>query len=65
MPEVIDEGVTGYLVHDVDQAVVAVGALGMIDRAGCRARARLRYGANRMVADYVTVYERLLRGHRA
>jgi glycosyltransferase involved in cell wall biosynthesis len=60
MPEVVDEGVTGYLVQDVDQAVAAVGALAMIDRAGCRALACRRFGANRMVADYVTVYERLL-----
>lgn len=63
MPEVVDEGITGYLVHGVDQAVAAVGALPAIDRAVCRAHAGRRFGANRMVADYVTVYERLLGGH--
>ena len=60
MPEVVDDGVTGYLVDGVDQAVAAVGALGAIDRAGCRARAGRRFGANRMVADYLAVYERLI-----
>lgn len=62
MPEVVDEGITGYLVRGVDQAVAAVGALPAIDRAGCRAHACRRFGANRMVADYVTVYERLIGG---
>jgi hypothetical protein len=50
-------------VRGVDQAVAAVGALRAIDRAGCRAHACRRFGANRMVADYVTVYERLIGGH--
>jgi glycosyltransferase involved in cell wall biosynthesis len=62
MPEVVDEGVTGYLVHDVDQAVAAVGRLGAIDRAGCRAHATQRFSADRMVADYLAVYERLISG---
>ncbi|MEV6600085.1 glycosyltransferase family 4 protein [Actinoplanes sp. NPDC051346] len=60
MPEIVDEGVTGYLVRGVDQAVAAVGAVRMIDRAGCRARACQRFGANRMVADYLAVYEQLI-----
>jgi glycosyltransferase involved in cell wall biosynthesis len=60
MPEVVDEGVTGYLVGGVDQAVAAVDAVRAIDRAGCRAHARRRFGAKRMVADYVTVYEQLI-----
>jgi glycosyltransferase involved in cell wall biosynthesis len=60
MPEVVDDGITGYLVRGVDQAVAAVGALWAIDRAGCRAHARKRFGASRMVADYLAVYERLL-----
>lgn len=63
MPEIVDEGVTGYLVGDVDQAVAAVGALRAIDRAECRAHARRRFGASRMVADYLAVYERLIGGH--
>jgi glycosyltransferase involved in cell wall biosynthesis len=60
MPEVVDEGVTGYLVRGVDQAVAAVGALRTIDRAACRAHASKRFGASRMVADYVAVYEQLI-----
>jgi glycosyltransferase involved in cell wall biosynthesis len=60
MPEVVDEGVTGHLVRGVEQAVAAVGAIGTIDRAGCRARACERFGADRMVADYLAVYERII-----
>jgi glycosyltransferase involved in cell wall biosynthesis len=62
MPEVIDEGITGCLVRGIDEAVAAVGAIRAIDRAGCRAHACRRFGAKRMVADYVTVYERLVGG---
>ena len=62
MPEVVDEGVTGYLVRGVDAAVAAVAAIPMIDRAGCRAHACRRFGASRMVADYMTVYKRLIGG---
>jgi glycosyltransferase involved in cell wall biosynthesis len=57
MPEVIDEGVTGHLVHTVEQAVDAVARVAAIDRAGCRARARQRFGADRMVTDYLAVYD--------
>ncbi|GIF51736.1 glycosyltransferase involved in cell wall biosynthesis [Asanoa ferruginea] len=60
MPEVIDEGVTGFVVDTVDQAVAAVGRLGDVDRVGCHTRARERFGADRMVADYLRVYRDLV-----
>jgi glycosyltransferase involved in cell wall biosynthesis len=56
MPEVVDEGVTGRLVDTVSEAVNAVEAIGTIDRGGCRARARERFGAARMVQDYLRIY---------
>jgi glycosyltransferase involved in cell wall biosynthesis len=59
MPEVVDEGVTGYLVDRADQAVKAVAGLGEIDRAACSARARERFSADRMVDDYLRVYREL------
>ncbi len=56
MPEVVDEGVTGYLVSDADAAVTAVDAAAALDRSRCRERAVSRYSAARMVSDYLDVY---------
>jgi glycosyltransferase involved in cell wall biosynthesis len=64
MPEVVDEGVTGFVVDTAEEAVGAVARIGDIDRAGCRARARSRFGAQRMVADYLRVYHTLISGAR-
>jgi glycosyltransferase involved in cell wall biosynthesis len=60
MAEVIDEGVTGFLVDDVDQAVSAVNRITDIGRAGCRERAHQRFSSHRMVTDYLRVYDELL-----
>ena len=59
MPEVVDEGVTGRLVDTVDEAVEAVARIGDIDRWAVRARARQRFGADRMVDDYLRIYRKL------
>jgi glycosyltransferase involved in cell wall biosynthesis len=59
MPEVVDEGVTGRLVETVDEAVAAVAGIGAIDRGGCRSRARHRFGAERMVDDYLRIYRKI------
>jgi len=64
MPEIVDEGVTGLLVHGVEEAVDAVARVGEIDRAGCRARAAQRFGVDRMVTDYLSVYDDVLTGRR-
>jgi glycosyltransferase involved in cell wall biosynthesis len=61
MPEVVDEGVTGFLVHTAQQAAEAIGRIAMIDRTGCRARAHQRFGADRMVSDYLRIYRRIAR----
>ncbi|WP_433295781.1 glycosyltransferase family 4 protein [Actinoplanes sp. CA-030573] len=61
MPEVVEEGVTGRLVAGVDEAVAAVAEIGMIDRAGCAARARERFSADRMVDDYLAIYRKIVR----
>jgi glycosyltransferase involved in cell wall biosynthesis len=60
MSEVVDEGVTGFLVSDVDSAVAAVSAAVGLDRSGVSARAAARFGADRMVDDYLRVYEMIL-----
>jgi glycosyltransferase involved in cell wall biosynthesis len=61
MPEVVDEGVTGCLVGDIEAAVAAVDRAILLDRTAVRRVAEARFSADRMVADYVAVYESLLR----
>src|SRR5262249_6455927 len=60
IPEVLQDGVTGFVVDDVDQAVAAVDRLGEIDRAACRRAFVERFSAARMAKDYLAVYERLV-----
>jgi glycosyltransferase involved in cell wall biosynthesis len=61
MPEVIDEGVTGFLVADTAQAAAAVEAASRLDRTGVRRVAERRFSAARMVADYLAIYGELVR----
>jgi glycosyltransferase involved in cell wall biosynthesis len=60
MSEVVDEGVTGFLVHDVESAVAAVEQAVSLDRSAVSARATTRFGADRMVDEYLRVYEQIL-----
>jgi glycosyltransferase involved in cell wall biosynthesis len=62
MPEVIDPGLTGFLVEGVAAAAAAVNDVATLDRAKCRAVAERRFSAQRMVLDYVAIYEQVLRG---
>ena len=63
VPEVIRHGVTGYICDDEDALVKAVGRLGKIDRAACRADAERRFSPGTMAEHYEQVYDRLL-SHR-
>ena len=60
MPEIVDDGVTGFLVDGVDEAVTAVHAVDRVDRSTVRARAEERFDVERMVDGYLRVYERSL-----
>ena len=60
MPEVVDEGVTGFLADDLDGAVEAVTRVDELDRGRVAARARERFDVERMVDGYLRVYEALL-----
>ncbi len=55
-PEVIEEGVTGFLVRDREEMIARTRQIGAIDRARCRARARERFNSDRMARDYERVY---------
>jgi glycosyltransferase involved in cell wall biosynthesis len=60
VPEVVDEGVTGFIVEDVAGAVAALGRLDQLDRRIVRATFLRRFSIARMVQDYVEVYEQMI-----
>ena len=60
MPELIDDGVTGFLVDTPDEAVAAIARLDQIDRRACRAAVERRFTVDRMADDYLALYRRLL-----
>ena len=64
MPELVDDGSTGFLVDDVARAAAAVGGVGGLDRAAIRRVAVARFGRDRMVDDYLTAYATVLRSRR-
>jgi glycosyltransferase involved in cell wall biosynthesis len=63
VPEVMTEGVTGYVVDDVAGAVNAVAQVTALDRRACRAAFEARYSAATMVGNYLNVYDRLIAAH--
>src|SRR5262249_53556070 len=65
VPEVIDEGVTGFVVDDVDGAVRAVGRLGELSPRRCRAVFEQRFGVQRMAGDSLALYRQLARRRTA
>ena len=62
VPEVVDPGVTGFVVDSVEEAVAAVGLIGNLDRRRIRDVFDQRFTAERMARDYVAIYRRLLDG---
>ena len=61
VPEVMDDGVTGFIVENEAEAIAALGRLGEIDRAGVRAQFDKRWTSRRMAENYVSIYQRLVR----
>lgn len=65
MPEIVRDGQTGVLVQTVAEAVEALPRLGQLDRAQIRAYVASRFSRERMVEDYLRVYQEVLDRHRA
>ena len=60
MSELIQNGKNGFLVNTVAEAIVGVARINEIERAYCRSHAEKHYTAQRMVLDYIQVYENIL-----
>lgn len=60
VPEIVDHGVTGFVVDGVAALTAALSQLDELDRAACRAVVESRFSAQRMVDDHVQLYRRLI-----
>jgi glycosyltransferase involved in cell wall biosynthesis len=61
LPTVIEDGRTGFIVHDVAEMAEAMRRVGELDREACRQAAQERFSADRMIAGYFDAYRRLAR----
>ncbi len=61
MPEVVDDGKSGFLVDDVEQACSVLPQVLSLNRSYCRYWAESRFSWDRMIEDYIQLYEEILR----
>jgi glycosyltransferase involved in cell wall biosynthesis len=64
VPEVLEDGVTGFIVHNETQAVDAVGKIAGLDRNRIRAEFERRFTAHCMAQNYLALYARLIKRRR-
>ena len=65
MPEIVNDGLSGFLVDGVTQAIESVEPAAMLDRGAVRRWAEERFSADRMVNDYLALYEHILAGRHS
>ncbi len=65
VPEVIEDGITGFIVPDVEGAVQALKSIETFDRGMCRWRFEQRFTDKRMTKDYLAIYQHVLKGKPA
>jgi glycosyltransferase involved in cell wall biosynthesis len=64
VPEILDDGGTGFFCTGIDEAVAALKRIDEISREHCREVFEDRFSSRRMARDYVRIYERLVKQHR-
>ena len=60
IPEIVEDGVTGFVVGSIEEAVAAAKRVHEINREECRREFERRFSAQRMAEDYLAVYENLI-----
>ena len=60
LPEVVEDGVTGFLVENEEQMAEAVRHVELISPKACKGRAQARFTTHRMVTDYLALYRELV-----
>jgi glycosyltransferase involved in cell wall biosynthesis len=61
VPEIVEQGVTGFVVDNVEAAAAVVPRIKSLDRAVIRQRFMQRFSVERMACDYLTLYRTILR----
>jgi glycosyltransferase involved in cell wall biosynthesis len=56
-PELVDDGVTGFLRNTIDELAESIDHLDKLDRSTCRARVRDHFSIEKMAKGYLEVYE--------
>lgn len=64
LTEIVEDGVTGFLVDSVEEMADAIGRIGRIRAEDCRAAAERRFSRDRMVHDYFDLYAAMVRRQR-
>jgi glycosyltransferase involved in cell wall biosynthesis len=64
VPEIVTDGVTGYVAPDEAGLAAAVARVGALDRSRCRKEAADRFATERMVADHLALYRQVVTGGR-
>jgi glycosyltransferase involved in cell wall biosynthesis len=59
-PEIIEHGVTGFVIDSVESGIACARRISEVDRANCRRAFEERFDSRRMARDYVDVYQRLI-----
>ena len=65
VPEVVEDGVSGFVGDTVDDLVEAVGKIGSIERSACRERAEAHFSGPAVTAGYEAVYRAMIQRRRA
>jgi glycosyltransferase involved in cell wall biosynthesis len=65
MPEIIQNGKSGFLVNNVEEAVETVARIKEIDRAYCRRHVERYFTADRMINEYIQVYQMIIDAERS
>jgi len=60
VPEIIEDGLTGFIVDSLDAAVAAVPLAKQLDRVAIRRRFEQRFTSERMARDYLRIYDQVL-----
>jgi glycosyltransferase involved in cell wall biosynthesis len=60
VPEIIRDGVSGFIVSDIDEAVAAIGRLTNLDRRAVRQHFELNFTDDRMAKNYLSIYKKLI-----